>query len=73
MLFAVNGLAGADTVSVVGVGVATKGLELTTLLPGQGMAQIGSGIILSVIPVYLLSGEKSISRKTAAPVGAADH
>ena len=48
MLDTCDRLAGTDTVGVVGVGVAVKALQLTTLLPGQLMAQIGGRIALPI-------------------------
>ena len=49
MLHTVDGLGGTDTVGVVGVGIAVKGLELPTLFPCQSMAQITGGVTLCVI------------------------
>ena len=56
MLDTCDRLAGTDTVGVVGVGVAVKLLQLATLLPGQGMTQIGGRITLGVIDDGLLVG-----------------
>ena len=66
MLDTCDRLAGTDTVGVVGVGVAVKLLQLTTLLPGQLMAQISKRITL-LVTVYNYSSGMSISEKQPHP------
>jgi len=48
VLDTVHRLAGTNTVGIVGVGVAVKALQLTALLPGQGVAQIRGRIALPI-------------------------
>ena len=54
MLDAVYSLGGSDTVGIVGIGIAAEGLQLPTLLPCQGVAQIigGVALIYSVYPLF---------------------
>ena len=64
-------LAGTNTVGVISVGDCgfvdlNELLQLTALLPGQGMAQIGGGIAL-LVTVYNYSSGMSISEKQPHP------
>lgn len=47
-------LACADTVGVIGVGIAVKGFKLSALLPDKGMAKVGGGIV-ALAPLYVSS------------------
>ena len=47
-------LAYADTVGVIGVGIAVKGFELSAFFPSQGMAEVGGGIV-ALAPLYVSS------------------
>ena len=49
MLHAVYRLGSSDSIGVVGIGIIIKGLELPTLFPGQGVAEIGGRVALRVV------------------------
>ena len=55
MLNAVYSLARSDAVSVIGIYVVVKGLELSALLPRQRMTQVGSRFALRVVAYRLLA------------------
>ena len=50
----IDSLTCADTVGVIGIGIAIKGFELSALLPDKGMTEVSGGIALQ-IPVYSYS------------------
>ena len=41
-----NGLAGSNTVSIVGVFVAVEGVKLTSLFPSQSVTEVCGGTVL---------------------------
>ena len=50
MLYAIDRFRGAYSVSVVGVGIAVKRLELPSLFPGQGVAWAGGQLMRDCSP-----------------------
>ena len=50
---AVNRLARSDAVCIVGIGVAVKGLELSSLFPCQRVSEIRSGVALCIVSYRL--------------------
>ena len=58
MLDSIDRLTCSDTVCIVGIGVAIKGLELTALFPGQRVTEIRGRISLYILYSMVLPSEK---------------
>ena len=50
----VDSFAGTDTVCVVGIGIAVKGLQLPTLFPDQGVTKVIGRIALGIVMLLSL-------------------
>ena len=72
MLYAVYSLARSDAVSVVGIYVVVKGLELSALLPRQRMTEVGRRVALRVVAYRLLAVSCKQVFPNAVAVGVRD-